>query len=290
MRVVAAVGATVLAALVASAPSAQAADECRGLMVCIPVAGPWVVIPAPSQAARYPEASWRLRCPRGSIVGGVDARLSRRTIDVTFTGLPGSPVNPGITTTNEVVFRGIYTGKARRPTTFRPFIGCIPTTGGGRIPTQQTVSVEVPAGVSDGMDLRIEGGGEDGRGGGPSGDLYLTLAVRPHRVFDRRGQDLVCLLELPMTAAALGAEVEVETLDGPATLTVPPGTRAGSVLRLRGKGLPHVGRRGRGDLLLRVDLDVPLRLARKERELLESLADLRDERSRPLRGRLRPGT
>src|ERR671914_380100 len=167
---------------------------------------------------------------------------------------------------------------------------CRECRGGGRIPTQQTVSVEVPAGVSDGMDLRIEGGGEDGRGGGPSGDLYLTLAVRPHPVFDRRGQDLVCLLELPMTAAALGAEVEVETLDGPATLKVPPGTRAGSVLRLRGKGLPHVGRRGRGDLLLRVDLDVPLRLARNERELLESLADLRDERSRPLRGRLRPGT
>jgi molecular chaperone DnaJ len=162
--------------------------------------------------------------------------------------------------------------------------------GGGRIPTQQTVSVEVPAGVADGMDLRIESGGEDGRGGGPSGDLYLTLAVRPHHVFDRRGQDLVCLLELPMTAAALGADVEVETLDGPATLKVPPGTRAGSVLRLRGKGLPHLGRRGRGDLLLRVDLDVPPRLARKERELLESLADLRDERSRPLKGRLRPGT
>jgi molecular chaperone DnaJ len=162
--------------------------------------------------------------------------------------------------------------------------------GGGRIPAQQTVSVEVPAGVSDGMDLRIEGGGEDGRGAGPSGDLYLTLAVRPHPVFDRRGQDLICLLELPMTAAALGAEVEVETLDGPATLKVPPGTRAGSVLRLRARGLPHVGRRGRGDLLLRVDLDVPPRLARRERELLESLADIRDERSRPLKGRLRPGT
>jgi molecular chaperone DnaJ len=161
--------------------------------------------------------------------------------------------------------------------------------GGGRIQTQQTVSVDVPAGVSDGMDLRIEGGGEDGRGGASSGDLYLTLAVRPHPVFDRRGQDLICLLELPMTAAALGAEVEVETLDGPATLKVPPGTRAGSVLRLRGKGLPHVGRRGRGDLLLQVDLDVPPRLTRKERELLESLADLRDERSRPLKGQLRPG-
>jgi molecular chaperone DnaJ len=167
---------------------------------------------------------------------------------------------------------------------------CRECAGRGRVPTRQTVSVEVPAGVSDGMDLRIEGGGDDGRGGGPSGDLYLTLAVRPHPVFDRRGQDLVCVLELPITAAALGTEVEVETLDGPATLKVPPGTRAGSVLRLRGKGLPHVGRRGRGDLLLQVDLDVPPRLARKERELLESLAELRDERSRPLKGRLRPGT
>lgn len=165
---------------------------------------------------------------------------------------------------------------------------CRTCAGAGRVSARQTVTVHVPAGVSDGMDLRIEGVGEDGRAGGPAGDLYLTLSVRPHAVFDRRGQDLVSVLEVPLTAAALGAEVEVETLDGPARVKVPPGTGAGSILRLRGKGIPHVGRRGRGDLLLQVDVEVPERLGRRERQLLESLADLRGERASPLRGRLRP--
>jgi hypothetical protein len=121
---------------VLAAPSAQAADECRGLPVCIPVAGPWVVIPATSSPNdRYPQRSWRMKCPEGSIVAGVDARLTNRAVDMTFSGLLGSPVNPGITTRDEVVFTGTYTGNARRPTGFRPFIGCVPAAGGGRIPT-----------------------------------------------------------------------------------------------------------------------------------------------------------
>jgi molecular chaperone DnaJ len=165
---------------------------------------------------------------------------------------------------------------------------CRECRGGGRVPAVETVAVEVPAGVSDGMDLRIEGGGEDGPYGGYPGDLYLTLAVRPHAVFDRRGQDLVARLDLPLTAAVLGSEVEIETLDGPATVKVPPGTTAGSVIRLRGKGVPLLGRRGRGDLLIEVDLDVPAKLPKRERQLLESLAELRGERGAPLRGRLRP--
>jgi molecular chaperone DnaJ len=165
---------------------------------------------------------------------------------------------------------------------------CRTCRGAGRVPAQQTVSVDVPPGVSDGMDLRIEGAGEDGRAGGPSGDLYLTLSVKPHAVFDRRGPDLVSVLELPLTAAVLGGEVEVDTLDGPARVKVPPGTRAGSVLQVRGRGIPHLGRRGRGDLLLQVDVDIPDRLGRKERDLLRSLAEMRGEASAPLRGRLRP--
>jgi molecular chaperone DnaJ len=142
--------------------------------------------------------------------------------------------------------------------------------------------------VSDGMDLRIEGAGEAGSHGGYPGDLYLTVAVRPHAVFDRQGQDLVCVLEVPLTAAALGAELEVETLDGPAMVKVPAGTRAGSLIRLRGKGVPHLGRRGRGDLLIQVDLDVPGKVSKRERQLLEGLAELRGEGAGPLRGRLRP--
>jgi hypothetical protein len=136
--------AAVLAVLVA--PSAMAADECRGLPVCIPVAGPWVVIPAGDPSDRYPQRSWRMKCPSGSIVGGVDARLTKRAIDINFSGLLGSPVNPGVTTTDEVVFTGTYTGSASRPAGFRPFIGCIPTAGGGRIPT----AVSAPAAVKPG--------------------------------------------------------------------------------------------------------------------------------------------
>jgi hypothetical protein len=120
---------------VLAAPSALAADECRGLPVCIPVAGPWVVIPPGDAEARFPHRSWRMKCPEGSIVGGVDARLTHRAVDMTFSGLLGSPVNPGITTRDEVVFTGTYTAGAWRPTGFRPFIGCVPTAGGGRIPT-----------------------------------------------------------------------------------------------------------------------------------------------------------
>ena len=97
---------------VLAAPSARAADECRGLPVCIPVAGPWVVIPPGDADARFPQRSWRMKCPEGSIVGGVDARLTHRAVDMSFSGLLGSPVNPGITTRDEVVFTGTYTGGA----------------------------------------------------------------------------------------------------------------------------------------------------------------------------------
>lgn len=165
---------------------------------------------------------------------------------------------------------------------------CRECRGGGRIPAAQTVSVEVPPGVSDGMDLRVEGAGEDGRHGGYAGDLYLTLSVRPHVVFDRAGQDLVCSLELPLTAAILGAEVEIETLDGPATIKVPSGTAAGAEIRLRGKGVPHLGRRGRGDLVVRIDLEVPGKLPKRERQIVETLAEMRGERPGPLKGLLRP--
>ena len=136
--------AAVLAVL--AAPSAVAADECRGLPVCIPVAGPWVVIPAGDSSDRYQQRSWRMKCPPGSIVGGVDARLTNKALDINFSGLLGSPVNPGVTTTDEVLFTGTYTGRARRATGFRPFIGCIPTAGGGRIPT----AVSAPAAVKPG--------------------------------------------------------------------------------------------------------------------------------------------
>jgi hypothetical protein len=142
----AAVVAIALAAgLVAGVPAGQAADECKGLMVCIPVAGPWVKIPAAGDGASA-TATWRLVCPRG-VVGGVDARASEVAVAVEFPGRIGSPVNPGITTTRSLVFKGTYAGRISRPTAYRPFIGCIPGGGGGpRTPTAVTRVSEVKPG------------------------------------------------------------------------------------------------------------------------------------------------
>jgi molecular chaperone DnaJ len=150
--------------------------------------------------------------------------------------------------------------------------------GDGRVSKAQTISVEVPAGVIDGMELRISGGGQEGRLGGGPGDLYVSLEVQPHPVFERRGQDLVCALAVPMTQAALGAEVEIPTLEGAERLKLDPGIGSGTVLRLRGKGVPNVGRRGRGDLFVTVMVETPNPQTKEERALLERLAEARGER------------
>ncbi len=126
--------AVVAASLVVAAP-AGGANECDGLMVCVPVAGPWVVVPASTGTPRE-RVEFQLTCPRAHVVGGLDARLSVRGIDVSFIGRLGSPVNPGITTSRSVVFVGTYVGQSDRAPTFKPFIGCMPAAGGGtRVPT-----------------------------------------------------------------------------------------------------------------------------------------------------------
>jgi hypothetical protein len=123
-----------VAALVAALP-AGAANECAGLRVCVPVAGPWVVVPASTSIPRE-RVEYQVACPRGHVVGGLDARLSVRAIDVGFIATLGSPVNPGISTSTAAVFLGTYAGRSDAAPTFRPFIGCIPSAGGGtRIPT-----------------------------------------------------------------------------------------------------------------------------------------------------------
>ena len=127
------VTATVVAALTVAAP-AGGARECDGLQVCVPVRGPWVVVPGGGGAARG-KVEWQLSCPQEHVVGGLDAELSARAIDVSFYGRLGSPVNPGITTARAVTFVGSNVARSSRPATFRPYIGCIPAAGGSRIPT-----------------------------------------------------------------------------------------------------------------------------------------------------------
>jgi hypothetical protein len=119
--------------LAAGAGPAHATNECRGLQVCVRVHGPWVVVPV-SLGTQRPAVQFQLSCPRGFVVGGLDAELSDRAIDVDFLGLVGSPVGPGTSTSRSVVFRGVYTGASARTPVFRPHIGCIPATGGGAGP------------------------------------------------------------------------------------------------------------------------------------------------------------
>jgi hypothetical protein len=131
-------GAAVTAAALGAAVPAGAANECDGLQICVSVPGPWVVVPASTSSNRTP-VEYQLTCPRGHIVGGLDARLSVRAIDVQFLAKLGSPVNPGISTNRSAVFRATYVGASDRAPTFKPFIGCLPASGGGaRVPTSVT--------------------------------------------------------------------------------------------------------------------------------------------------------
>ena len=127
------VAAAAIAVLAVGAGAAGATSECRGLQICVKVRGPWVVVPAQLGATRT-GAQFQLSCPRGYVVGGLDAELSDRAIDLDFFGRLGSPVNPGTTTTRSAVFRGVYTGSSARTSTFRPRLGCIPLGGGGTGP------------------------------------------------------------------------------------------------------------------------------------------------------------
>jgi hypothetical protein len=125
----------VCAAFAAGATRAEATNECRGLMVCVRVAGPWVVVPSRGSAPR-PRVEFQLACPRRYLVGGLDAELSDRAIDVSFLGKVGSPVAPGITTSRKAVFVATFVGSSKRAVTFRPHVGCVPANGaGGGIPT-----------------------------------------------------------------------------------------------------------------------------------------------------------
>jgi molecular chaperone DnaJ len=154
---------------------------------------------------------------------------------------------------------------------------CTTCRGEGRLRSSAVVPVDVPAGVSDGLELHVAGAGNAGRAGGGPGDLYLSISVEPSRVFERRGHDLFATLDVSVAQAALGVELEVETVDGPERVKVPAGTESGSVLRLKDHGVPNLGRRGRGDLFLTVHVETPRNLSRKERALLEDLAALRGE-------------
>ncbi|GEL16871.1 molecular chaperone DnaJ [Pseudonocardia asaccharolytica] len=158
---------------------------------------------------------------------------------------------------------------------------CRQCAGDGRVRVRRSVGVRIPAGVADGMRVRLAGQGEVGAGGGPAGDLYVEVEEIPHDVFTRDGADLHCTVSLPMTAAALGTTLPLPTLDGVEELHVEPGTQTGTVRTLRGKGMPRLRSTGRvdgqGDLMVHIDVAVPTKLDKEQIELLRQLARLRGE-------------
>jgi hypothetical protein len=138
LRALTIAGALAAGALALASP-AGATNECRGLNPCVAVAGPWVVVPVAKSSPR-PQVQYQLTCPRGFIVGGTDAELTDRAIEISFLGTSGSPVSPGVTTSRTIVFVGTYVGSGARAPTFRPHIGCVPAAGGGRrTPTGRAV-------------------------------------------------------------------------------------------------------------------------------------------------------
>ena len=146
--------------------------------------------------------------------------------------------------------------------------------GRGRVRKTRTLSVKVPAGVDDGDRIRLSGEGEAGRNGGPAGDLYVEIRVKPHKLFKREGSNLSCEVPISFSTAALGGEVELPTLDGNVSLKIPAGTQSGKVFRLRGKGVITVRDPRLGDLFAEVAVETPVNLTAEQRDLLEKFDSL----------------
>jgi molecular chaperone DnaJ len=154
---------------------------------------------------------------------------------------------------------------------------CPTCAGEGRVRARRNISVDVPGGIEDGMRIRMSGQGEVGPGGGPPGDLYIEVTEHPHETFTREGADLHCSLAVPMTAAALGSTLTLDTLDSSERIEIRPGTQSGSVITLRGKGVPRLRSTTRGDLHVHVEVRTPTKLDGEQEKLLRELAELREE-------------
>jgi molecular chaperone DnaJ len=166
---------------------------------------------------------------------------------------------------------------------------CKTCAGHGQVRRERVLQVRIPAGVDDGSRIRLSGEGDAGARGGPRGDLYIFLSVRPHELFERDGLDLLCSVPVPMAAAALGGEIEApcllggENCDGECKIKVkvPEGAQPGQTVRLRGKGMPSLRTRQRGDLVVQLDVETPTRLTAKQKALMREFADLCGEQQNP---------
>ncbi|HUE50690.1 MAG TPA: molecular chaperone DnaJ [Candidatus Dormibacteraeota bacterium] len=155
--------------------------------------------------------------------------------------------------------------------------------GDGRVEKLTRIKLKIPAGISEGARLRSSRNGEAGIRGGPQGDLYVVIHIKEHKIFQRDGDNLYCEVPIPFSIAALGGQLDVPTLEGKAYLKVPAGAQSGQIFKLRGKGIVHVNGRDRGDLLVRLIVEVPSRLNAEQRRKLEEFAALCGEENTPMR-------
>ncbi|MGA9519880.1 MAG: molecular chaperone DnaJ [Myxococcaceae bacterium] len=158
---------------------------------------------------------------------------------------------------------------------------CTVCSGRGKLESETTLTVKIPGGVDTGTRVRLSGEGEPGEHGGPPGDLYVVVHVREHPIFVREEFEVLCEVPISFTQAALGANIDVPTLDGKVKMKVPPGTQTGKVFRLKGKGVPRLQSTGRGDQHVRVVIETPAELSREQRELLEKFAEISGEDTLP---------
>ncbi len=159
---------------------------------------------------------------------------------------------------------------------------CTKCHGHGRVTEERSLSVNIPSGIEDGTRIRLQGEGEAGLRGGPSGDLYIFLSVKPHEFFQRDGADLYCSVPISMTTAALGGTFDVVTLDGTKSrVTVPEGTQAGKQFRLKAKGMPVLRSTQTGDLYIQIQIETPQKLTKRQRELLQEFEQLSSKENNP---------
>jgi molecular chaperone DnaJ len=158
---------------------------------------------------------------------------------------------------------------------------CQTCRGQTRVSSEFKLTVKVPPGVEEGTRIRYTGEGDAGRQGGPRGDLYVVLSVRPHDFFERKGYDLHCVIPISFPQAALGAEFEVPGIDGPVNLKIPEGTQSGREIRVRGRGVPYLNDKGNGDLIVKVLVQIPRKLSRAQRDLVSKLGESLSVENKP---------
>ncbi len=158
---------------------------------------------------------------------------------------------------------------------------CTTCRGETRTASELKLHVKVPPGVEEGTRIRYAGEGDAGRAGGPRGDLYVVLSIRPHDFFERHAYDLYCVVPISFPQATLGDEFEIPGIDGPVNLKIPEGTQSGREIRIRGRGVPHLNDKGHGDMIVKVIVQIPRKLSRAQRELVSKLAETMNVENKP---------